>query len=132
MVTYSSVVSRDSVRIMLTIAALNDLSLKAADIQNAFLTAPNLEKNWICVGPEFGDKEGNLFIVRCVLYGLKSASALFRAHMAEKLDKIGFKPTLGDPDVWLRPTSKLMVRHTTSTYWLMLAVYWLLAWTLIG
>jgi hypothetical protein len=41
-ITYSSVVSRDSVRILLMIAALNELELRAADIQNAFLTAPNL------------------------------------------------------------------------------------------
>ena len=37
--TYSSVVSRDSVRIALTIAALNDLSVLACNIQNAYLTA---------------------------------------------------------------------------------------------
>ena len=37
--TYSSVVSRDSVRIALTIAALNELSVMAYDIQNANLTA---------------------------------------------------------------------------------------------
>ena len=37
--TYSSVVSRDSVRIVLTIVALNDLSVMACDIQNAYLTA---------------------------------------------------------------------------------------------
>ncbi len=37
--TYSSVVSRDSVRIALTIAALNDLKVMACDIQNAYLTA---------------------------------------------------------------------------------------------
>jgi hypothetical protein len=36
--TYSSVVSRDSVRIALTIAALNDLSVLACNIQNAYLT----------------------------------------------------------------------------------------------
>ena len=37
--TYSSVVSRDSVRIALIIAALNGLKVLACDIQNAFLTA---------------------------------------------------------------------------------------------
>ena len=36
--TYASVVSRDSVRIALTIAALNDLQILACDIQNAYLT----------------------------------------------------------------------------------------------
>ena len=37
--TYSSVVSRDSVRIALTVAALNGLNVLACDIQNAYLTA---------------------------------------------------------------------------------------------
>ena len=38
--TYASVMSRESVRIVLTMAALNDLEVKAADIQNAYLTTP--------------------------------------------------------------------------------------------
>ena len=38
-VTYSSVVSRNSVRICLLLAALNDLDIKCADIENAYLTA---------------------------------------------------------------------------------------------
>ena len=44
-VTYSTVVSRDSVRIMLLIAALNDLDVMGADVQNAYLNAPNREKH---------------------------------------------------------------------------------------
>ena len=43
--TYSSVVSRDSVRIAVTIAALNDLIVFSYGIQNAFLTAKNREKS---------------------------------------------------------------------------------------
>ena len=39
-VTYSTVVSRESVRKFLTIAALNDLEVLAANVKNAFLTAP--------------------------------------------------------------------------------------------
>ena len=42
--TFLSVVSRDSVRIALILAALNDLEVKACDIKNAYLTAPNKEK----------------------------------------------------------------------------------------
>ena len=36
LVTYSTVVSRDSVHICLTIAALNDLEVLAADVENAY------------------------------------------------------------------------------------------------
>jgi hypothetical protein len=105
-VTYSTVVSRDSVRIILTIAALNDLEVLGADVQNAFLTAPNKEKVWLTAGTEFGAEQGkNLLIVRA-LYGLKSVSVSFRAHMAKKLDEMGFKSSVADPDVWLRPASK--------------------------
>ena len=48
--TYSSVVSRETVRIDMTIAALNDLELKAGDIMNAYLTAPITEKVWTVLG----------------------------------------------------------------------------------
>jgi hypothetical protein len=43
-ITYSSVVSRDIVRIGFLIAALNDLDLVAADIGNAYLQAETKEK----------------------------------------------------------------------------------------
>jgi hypothetical protein len=39
-ITYASVVSRESVRVALTLAALNDRDVKMADIENAYLTAP--------------------------------------------------------------------------------------------
>jgi hypothetical protein len=73
-VTYSTVVSRDSVCILLTIAALNGLDVLGAGVQNAFLTAPNKEKCWMVAGPEFGPDEGKTFLVVKALCGLKSAS----------------------------------------------------------
>ena len=104
--TYASVVSRDSVRIALTIAALNDLKIMACDIQNAYLTADCREKIWTRAGPEFGSEAGTIFLVKKALYGLKSAGAAFRALLAETLYDIGYVPTKADPDVWLRPATK--------------------------
>ena len=104
--TYASVVSRDSVRIAMTIAALNDLKVMACDIQNAYLTADCREKIWTRAGPEFGSEEGTVFLVKKALYGLKSAGAAFRALLAETLYDIGYVPTKADPDVWLRPAVK--------------------------
>jgi hypothetical protein len=40
--TYESVVSRESVRIALTLDALNDVDVKMADIENAYLTLVSL------------------------------------------------------------------------------------------
>ena len=56
--TYSSVVSRYSFMIILTMAALNGLSILASDIQNTYLTAPCREKIWTVAGPEFGSRRG--------------------------------------------------------------------------
>ena len=98
--TYSSVISHDSVCIALTIAALNELSVMACDIQNAYLTADCREKIWMHAGPEFGSDSGCIMIVKKALYGLKGSGTAFRAHLAEKLHDIGFIPTHADPDVW--------------------------------
>lgn len=104
--TYSTVVSRDSVCICFMIAALNNLDLLAADVENAYLNAPCREKHWIKAGPEFGSNEGRTYIVVRALYGLRSSGAAFRAYMAEILDGIGFKSSIADPDVWLRMSIK--------------------------
>ena len=98
--TYSSVISRDSIHIALTIAALNELSVMACDIQNAYLTADCREKIWMHAAPEFCSESGSIMIVKKALYGLKGSGAAFRAHLAEKLHDIGFIPTRADPDVW--------------------------------
>jgi hypothetical protein len=45
-------------------------------------------------------------IIKKALYGLKSSGAAFRAHLAETLDAMGYKPSYKDPDVWLRPAVK--------------------------
>jgi hypothetical protein len=52
------VVSRESVRIAFTLAALNDVDVKMAYIENSYLTDPLIEKVWTVLGPEFGDDAG--------------------------------------------------------------------------
>jgi hypothetical protein len=112
--TYSSVVSRDSVRIALTSAALNDLSVLACDIQNAYLTAPCREKIWTIAGPEFGpETAGKTMLIVRALYGLKTSGAAFRAFLADTLHDLGFTPSLADPDVWMRPA----VKENFFKYW---------------
>ena len=102
-ITYASVVSRDSIRIALTMAALNDLQVKVGDIQNAYLTAPCREKIVTICGPEFGEHQGQTAILVRALYGLKSSGAAFRNHLATCMRMLGYTPCLADPDVWMRP-----------------------------
>ena len=86
--TYAYVVSRDSVRIALDIAALNGLEILSCDIQNKYLTAECQEKIWTRAGPEFGSDSGTLIIFRMALCDLKSSSAAFHTHLAETLNRI--------------------------------------------
>ena len=105
-ITYSSVVSRESVRIALTIAALNGLDILACDIQNAYLNAECREKIYTIAGDEFGSDAGKVMIVKKALYGLKSSGAAFRAMLAKTIYNVGYRPTKADPDVWIRPAVK--------------------------
>jgi hypothetical protein len=104
--TYSSVVSRDSVRIALTVAALNELDILVCDIEGAYLTAKCREKVWVEAGPEFGSEVGKIMIVKMALYGLKSSGAAFRSKLAGVLHDMNYRPSLADPDVWLRAATK--------------------------
>ncbi len=47
-ITYASVVSWETMRLALTIAALNDLEVKVGDFLNAYITAPVKEKGLDC------------------------------------------------------------------------------------
>jgi hypothetical protein len=81
---YSSVVTRDSVRIMFLIAALNDLDILGADVQNAYINAITSEKVYFIAGPEFGSSQGRPCIIVRALYGLKSSGARWRDHMVHQ------------------------------------------------
>ena len=108
--TYSSVVSRESVRLGLLIAAVNGLDILAADIGNAYLNAPCREKVHVHVGEELFGKAnvGKIAIIVRALYGLKSAGASWRRHLSETIQaELGFNPTKADPDVYLKPSKKL-------------------------
>jgi hypothetical protein len=90
------------VRIALTLADLNDLEVKMADIENAYLTAPITEKVWTVLGPEFGDDTGNCALIVRAFYGLKSAGAAFRNRLAECMKHLGWNHCCADRDLWMK------------------------------
>ena len=68
-ITYASMMSRETVRIALMTAALNDLEVKLGDILYAYV-------------PEFGKDIGKTAVIVRALYCLKLAGAAFRCHFA--------------------------------------------------
>jgi hypothetical protein len=101
--TYSSVVTRESVRIAFLLAALNDIQILSADIGNAYLQAPCREKIHTTAGPEFGPSRiGQTVIIVRAMYGLKSSGAAWHAQLSTTLNDMNFTPSKADPDVWMR------------------------------
>ena len=101
--TYASVVSRDSVRICLALAALNGLDVKCADVQNAYLNAEPKERVYIIAGKEFGRYEGRTVVIIRSLYGLKGSGAAWAAALRQVMRDMNFLPCKADGDVWIRP-----------------------------
>ena len=68
--TYAGIVRKESVRIALIYAALNELDVMTADIQNTYLQAPSSEKYYIIRGHEFGlENVGKPALIKHALYG---------------------------------------------------------------
>ena len=102
-ITYASVVSRETFRIALMLEALNGLEVKVADIHNSYITAPVTEKIWTVLGKGFGQDDGKREIIGRAIYGLKSAGAAFRNHLADCMKHLGYTPCCADPYIWLKP-----------------------------
>ncbi len=101
-IMYASVVLQETVRIALTMAALNALKVMAADIMNAYITAPNKEKIRTLLGLEFGKDKGCKAIVVRALYSFTFASAAFRNHLADCMQQLGYESNKADPDLWMK------------------------------
>ena len=98
--------TRESVRIALLLAGLNELEVKSADIGNTYLNAPVREKVWIVAGPEFGSDQGSVMVVVRAWYGLKSSGAAWHAMLSQTMHDINYKRCKADYDVWYRSAEK--------------------------
>ena len=83
--TYSSVVSRDMVRIGFYMATLNNSDVLAGDFQNSFLEDPTKEKIFLYEGDKWKADKGKIVIVVIALYMIKSSALQFRNCLAETL-----------------------------------------------
>ena len=113
-------VSRESVQIAFTYAALNGLEVCAADIRNAYLQAPSSCKDYIICGCEFGlENIGKVALIHRALYGGKSAGRDFRNHLRACMRHLQFESCPADPDVWRRPA----IKSDGSTYYAYILLY---------
>ena len=100
--TFARVVSRESIWIAFTCAALNGLDILAADIRNAYIQAPSSQRDYIICGPKFGiENVGHVVLIHRALYGGKSAGKDFWNHLRSCMHHLNLKSCPTDPDVWM-------------------------------
>ena len=105
-ITYSSVVSRDSIIIAFTLAGLNNVYVRAADIGNVYLNANFQERIWTVAGTDFGSEKGKVVLIVRRIYGLKSSGAAWRQMLAHILRDLGYASSKSDPYIWLKAKTK--------------------------
>ena len=77
---FAGIVSRESVRIAFTYAALNGLDVCAADVKSAYLQAPTSEKHYVICGPEFPlEYQGRIGVIKRALYGKNTLCPTIRS-----------------------------------------------------
>ena len=106
--SYAGVVSRESIRILLTYAYLHKVDVMDADIINAYLQAPTSEKHFnICDADLHGiEPAGKRACIVRALYGGKLSGRDFWIHLHAFMDIMGFTYFFSDPDVWMRQSKR--------------------------
>ena len=99
---YSGVVSLRGLRMVAFLAELNGMDLWATDVGNAYLEAYAAELLYIVAGPEFGDLEGHILVISKALYGLRTSGLRWHERFSQCLREMGFEPSKGEPDIWMR------------------------------
>jgi hypothetical protein len=91
---YSSTVKGVSVKLLHVIAHKTGMTQLSGDVGNPYVNAFTNEKVYAVAGKEFGEElQGSIVIIKKALYGLRTSSERWYAHVADSLRGIGFKPT---------------------------------------
>ena len=99
---YSGVVSLTILRLAMFLAELNGLQQQGADVGNAYLQAPIIEKLYIVASPEFEGLQGHVLVMHKALYGTRSGAACWHDKLFDILHQIDFKPSKADPDIRMK------------------------------
>lgn len=106
---YSPVVSKDSLRLFLSLCAAQGLRVHQADVKAAFLQSPLSENIFMKPPPGYPsvDDNGEEIVLELskAVYGLKQASASFWGALNEHLTVMGFTSVTGDPCLFKKTLS---------------------------
>ena len=97
----SPTVGKGTMRLLISVAALENWKLKTTDIKSAFLQGKELEREiYIRPPKESQTPHGIIWKLKHGLYGLKDGARQFYESVREELMKLGFTPCKLDPAVF--------------------------------
>ena len=114
--SYASVVHTRTVRLLMTIAANEGLTLITGDIGNAFLHAKTKEKIYSVAGKEFGYRQKCVLVIKKALYGLATSARAWSLELGDTFREMGFSPSRADPDLWIKQNVQTGKYEYIATY----------------
>ena len=93
---------RESLKLLLSVAANEGFSLRSIDIRAAFLQAKGLEREIFMMPPKDVQKQGMLWRLKKPLYGLNDASIRFWLKVKDVFGKFGLKKLTGDEALYYK------------------------------
>ncbi|KRY87936.1 Retrovirus-related Pol polyprotein from transposon TNT 1-94 [Trichinella pseudospiralis] len=109
--TFSPVARFDTVRALLSIAAVERLKLQQFDVKTAFLYGALKEEVYVKQSEGFENGTNQVYKLNRSLYGLKQAPRCWNLRLVEFLRKQGLKQSTADPCLFahMKERSKLLV-----------------------
>lgn len=105
---FAPTVQRNTLRIMLALAAENDFEVQQTDVKTAFLNG-ELDEQVFVLPPGNVRQAGKVWRLKKALYGLKQAARAWYAKLSKQLCALGFAPSQHDPCLFVRSCSGTVV-----------------------
>ena len=112
----SPTMRRESLKLLLAVAANEGFSLRSVDIRAAFLQAKGLEREVFMAPPKDIQKPGILWKLRKPLYGLNDASRKFWLKVKEVFRDFGLKKLVGDEALYYKHNKDGNLEGMISTH----------------
>jgi hypothetical protein len=101
---YAPVVSKSSLRLLLSTAAVHDFDIHQLDIKTAFLNGTLEENIYMYSIPGMPYPPGTLLKLNKALYGLKQAPRVFNQELDRFIETHGFRRSVIDKGVYIKET----------------------------
>lgn len=103
--TTAPTAAANSTRLFFAMAAHHDWHVHQMDVKTAFLHAPLQEELYMRPPQGIPELKGKVWRLHKAIYGLKQAANVWYAKLTQELGKIGFKPCLTDPCLFVKQSN---------------------------